>query len=319
MELNLIVDKRMLSDIILPNMASVEGPQIFRSTESPDSFPSYLPRDPDGLIWIDNRFVVEGARRGPYEIVMDFGTSRAPRRDLVPEAQRLREDIDGLTVLAFQEPTIQQAMDTLSVLANDPNKSSDEPTSRQEYRDKLALVYQAMARKVIDWGGRDALILAPKKGGIFVQDVFEDAGLPKEIFFDYRMSRVQRRDGGLMLGVTFGKDNPEISKFRKFVIADDCMASEISIFGSLELIKGKLEEAKIPLSEVEILITTSAATQRGLESLLSQETGDYFGFSSVRTVVGTLVYEMDDHFYLRHPDGRFVVADMGDWTQPVPA
>lgn len=295
-------------------MASVEGPKISRATEDLDLLPPHL-MNVQGRLMIDNSFVIEGARRGPYDIVMDFGTSRAPLRSLVPEEQRLIEDIDGLTVLAFQEPTIQQAMDTLSVLANDPSKSSDEPTNRQEYRDNLALVYQAMAGKVIDWGGRDALIFAPKNGGIFVQDVFEDAGLPKKIFFDYRMSRVQRRDGGLMLGVTFGKDNPEILKHKKFVIADDCMASEISIFGSLEIIKGKLEAAKVPLSEVEILITTSTATQRGLESLLSQETRDYFGFSSMRAIVGTLVYEMDDHFYLRHPDGRFVVGDMGDWTQ----
>lgn len=133
------------------------------------------------------------------------------------------------------------------------------------------------------------------------------------------MSRVQRNDGGLMVGATFGDNNPTIVKYKRFVFADDCLASDISAFATLELIKEKLARAKVPLSEAEILVTVSAATQRGLKSLLSQNTLDHFGFGSIKAVVGTLVYQMDEHFYLQHPSGRYVVGDMGNWTKPIPA
>jgi hypothetical protein len=296
----------------------IEGhPEISRNTEDIDFLPHYLTKNEEGMLVISSSYVIEGARVGPYEIVMDFGTTRAPLRGLVPPEQRLIRNTNNLTVLSFQQPMIRRSMDHLTNIANDPFKNSDIPAERKIYREHLAHVYRAMAGEAKAWGGKDALFFTPKNGGIFVQEIFEEMGLPSKNYFDYRMSRVQKTDGGLMIGATFGENNPDIAKFKRFVFADDCLASDISAFATLELIKEKLAAAKVPLSEAEILITVSAATQRGLESLLSQETLEHFGFGSIKAVVGTLVYQMDDHFYLQHPDGRYVVGDMGNWTKPI--
>jgi len=296
-------------------MASIEGPQISRATEGL-VLPSHL-RNVRGKLMIDPHYVSKEARRGPYDIVMDFGASRAQLKDLVPESQRLKENTGNITVLGFQQPEIRQAMAVITDLANDPNKNSENPNDRQKYRESLGLVYYAMATDVTGWAGKDdVLIFSPMNGGIFVQDVFEEAGFAASDFFKYRMSRVQGNDGGLMVGVTLGKNNPEISSYRRFVFADDCIASDISAFGTLEIIKEALIAENISLSETKVLFTVSAATQRGLESLLSPETRDHFGFADMRAVTGISVYEMDGHFYLRDPDGRYVVGDMGNWTQP---
>ena len=297
-------------------MENVESPKISHASKDLLLLPSYLTLIQNKLV-IDPAFVVEGAGRDRYDIVMDFGGSRASLRGLVPKEQRLTKNTDNLTVLSFRNPRIKRAMNAITSLANDQNRSSNNPNNRQEYRDCLEYVYGAMAEDVIRRGSRNALFFAPKNGGIFVQEVFENAGIDSSNFFDYRMSRIQKVDGGLMVGTMLGVNNPDISDFRKFVFADDCMASDISAFGTMELIKEAITEKGKSLSEVEVLITVSAATQRGLESILSKDSREYFGFKSIKAVVGTLVYQMDDHFYLQHPDGRFVVGDMGNWTKSI--
>jgi hypothetical protein len=84
----------------------------------------------------------------------------------------------------------------------------------------------------------------------------------------------------------------------------------------MEMVKEALIVARIPLTKARVLIAISAATQRGSESLLSPETKQHFGFGDIKAVVGMPVYKMDSHFYLQHPDDRYVVGDMGNWTQP---
>ena len=297
-------------------MANIaESPRIFRGTESSTVLPNLEIKN--GQLLIDSSFVAEGARLGPYDVVMDFGTSRAGLRGLVPQEQRLSGDSDNLMVLGFKQPLIREAMSTLTDLANDPSRSSENSDDRHAYRTALKRVYQEMAVEVDDWAGnKKALVFAPKNGGIFVQEVFEEMGFPPSDFLNYRMSRVQKNDSGLIVGTTFGVNNPRITDYRKFVFADDCMASDISAFATMEIIKEALAKANVPLSEAEVLIAVSAATQRGLESLLSQSTKDYFGFGSIKAVAGMPVYKMDSHFYLQHPDDRYVVGDMGNWTQP---
>lgn len=296
-------------------MARIERPQISRVSETLNNLPSYL-QIVQGKLMIDRNFVAEGARLGPYDIVMDFGKSRNSLRGLIPKSQRLIGGTEDITILGFKDPTIGQTMIGISDLANNPTRSSNDSQDRQQYREKLRQVYKAMAGEIVNWtGGRDALIFAPKSGGIFVQEVFEQEGFPSSNFFDYRMSRVHKKDQGLMLGVALCKSNPDIPNYRRFVFADDCMASDISAFGTLEMIKGALIAKKIPLSEAEVLIAVSAASQRGIESLLSQKTRDYFGFGSMKVVAGIPVYKMNEHFYLQHTDDRYVVGDMGNWSQ----
>lgn len=296
----------------------VDAPRIFRKEGL--NLPYYLNETQNGQLLIDRGYVIEGARLGPYDQVHEFiTTSRVHLRGLVPEEQRLTANTDNLTVLGLTQPAIRKAMDAISDLANDTNRSSGDSKDRQVYRAALKTVYRAMAKEVDDWildGREEPLVFAPKNGGIFVREVFEEEGFFPDDFFDYRMSRVQKNDGGLMVGITNGDGNPEISNSRSFVFADDCIASDISAFATMEMIKEALIEANVPLVRAKVLITASAASQRGIESLLSPQTRDYFGFESIRAVVGVLVHQMDGHFYLRHPDGRLAVGDMGEWTQP---
>lgn len=314
---NFIVDTSLLPDIMLPNMKAEQGPLVF-DARSEKAHPDYLDRDTNGKYWIKDTFVDTDARLGPYDYVFDFGTTRSLLRGLVPERQRLTENIDGLTVLSFEDQTIKQAMTRISAIANEPDTDPGSPTDNdreKRYRGELEYVYDAMGREALDWAGDDnMLVLTPKMGGVFVQEVFEKAGFAPEDFFDYRMSRVLRNDGGLMLGATFGENNPDITKFKKFVIADDCLASDISSYATILLLKEKYEEAGLDFSEVEILITVSTASQRGAESLLSQATKDELGFGSLKIITGTLAYQLNDHFYLLNPDGTFAVGDMGRLT-----
>jgi hypothetical protein len=315
------VDTSPLPDIMLPNMKAEQGPLVF-DARSEKTLPDYLDRGANGQLWIKDTFVAAGERLGAYDYVFNFGTSESLLRGLVPEKQRLTENSEGLIVLGFEDQTIRQAMNRISVIANEPDKDPDSPADNDRetrYRGELAYVYDAMAREALGWAGDDVLVLTPKMGGVFVQEVFEKAGFAPEDFFDYRMSRVLRNDGGLMLGATIDEKNPDITKFRKFVIADDCLASRISTLATIMLIKKKYEEAKLDFSEVEILITVSTASQRGAESLLSQETKDELGFGSIKIVTGTLVYQMNDHFYLQNPDDTLAVGDMGKLTTLTPA
>jgi len=296
----------------------IEGPRIYLPVKElkPPTDSDPVIQDEKGIWNINKNYAIEGARLVPYDVVMDYGTSKASLRSLVPEEQRLKEDTDDITVLGFKQPLIREAMDNITDLANDLDRSYQDSNDRREYRESLAYVYKAMAADAKDWAGEDnVLIFSPKNGGIFVQEVFEQEGFPANSFFDYRMSRVQTNDGGLMVGITIGDNNPKITDYKKFVFADDCMASDISVSATLEMIREAFRKESISLSEVEILITFSAATQRGLESLVSQKTSERFGFKDMRAVTGILVYEMDDHFYLKHPDGKYVVADMGQWTE----
>lgn len=147
----------------------IEGrPEISRNTEDVDFLPHYLTKDEQGMLVIDSSFVIEGARVSPYEIVMDFGTTRALLKGLVPQEQRLTRNTNNLTVLSFEQLMVRRAMDHLTVIANDQTKSSENPMERKIYRDHLARVYHVMAGEAKVWGGKNALFFTPKNGGIFV-------------------------------------------------------------------------------------------------------------------------------------------------------
>ena len=83
------------------------------------------------------------------------------------------------------------------------------------------------------------------------------------------------------------------------------------------MISQALIKAGVNPNSSRVIIAVSAATQKGLESLLSETTRVYFGFGNIEAIVAAPVYAMDEHYYLIHPDGRYVVGDMGNYTRPV--
>ncbi len=292
----------------------VENPIIIDARSANADLPPFISRL-NGQLTLSSTHYPEGSRVGPYDLIIPFGNSREGLRGLVPESERLRKNTPGITVLGLEQPVVFVAMDLITGIANEPLRSHEDAQDRALYRDNLGVVYRSMAEETVEWtNGEKALVFPPKNGGIFVEEVFRQSGLYAD-FFDYRMSRVQDNAGGLAVGVNLGNDNPRISDYRTFVFADDCIASDISAHATLMIIQEQLREAGINPSDARILITVSAASQRGLESLTSPAVRKYFGFPELSAVVGTLVYKMDSHFYLRHPDDRFVVGDMGNWTK----
>ena len=146
----------------------------------------------------------------------------------------------------------------------------------------------------------------------------KNTAFPHEDIYDFHLSRIPK-DGNLLVGVGVGEENPSIANYRTFVVGDDCIATDVSAFTTMLMIREGLAKEKIPFSEVRVVIAVSAATQRGMESLTSPETKEYFGFRSITAIAAVPVYSLNDHFYLTEDDGRYTAGDMGDWTEPIPA
>jgi len=280
------------------------------------NLPFFLTRGSDGRLVADKDFLKEGSL-GPFDRVIDFGSSRDSIREEVPPENRITANLwPELTYLGFDIPIVASRMRDICRLANDPNRSFNNPADREEYRSHLKIVYKELARSV---AGRidpqSALITPPKNGGIFVQEVYQEIGFPAENFLDYRMSRLLGKDGRLMVGVRLADKNPKISAFRNFVFADDCLASVISAWGTCEMIKEELEKESA-LSEARVIIAVSAATQRGLTSLLSIESRRHFGFGRMEAVAAVPVYRLSEDYYLLEDNGNYTVGDMGKWSLP---
>lgn len=303
-------------------------------SEYSSNYPSYLHKNQNGRLEFDPSRVIEGGE-GEYDMVRDFGSSKDALRAAVPETEKIkRNDRPGITFLGFEDDEVRKNMTKITEIANDETKSPDNPEDRAEYRGYLKNVYKSLASEVKKRvGDEKALIFCPKNGGIFVRDVFSEEGFSDEDFFDYRMSRVIANDDEgkrhLNVATRFGENNPDIANYKTFVFADDCMASDISCTATLEYISSLLKEKNVDLSQIRVIISVSAATQRGLESILSEESKKRFGFGRIEAIAAIPVYEMTDEFYLKEQvqeeeqvlDGkkvkkiRFTVGDMGKWTK----
>lgn len=280
--------------------------------------PSYL-SSKNGRFVFNQNYVIEGGK-GEYDIVWDFGTSRDNLRLEVPVIERVTANKRGdMKFLVFNDLSIGGNMSMITKIANDPDKSYDNSVDREEYRRHLGNVYRSLADEVKgELRGDKALFFAPKNGGIYVQEIFTKEGINPGDFYDYRMSRVLAtdKDGRRHLNVAagFASNNPEISDYETFVVADDCLASDISCFATLDHISSGLREKGIDPSCARVIISVSAATQRGLESLLSDSVKKGFGFGETKAVAAIPVYKMTNEFYLQELDGGYTVGDMGKWT-----
>jgi hypothetical protein len=306
----------------IPNQT--ETPQIFRASDNL-ILPPWLTKVKDGprtRLIVDASHAKNARTDGRYDTVIDFGDSMSQIRVPVPQAERLTTNSDNLTVLAFEDPAIRQAIEAITTLVNTDGRSSEFPEDRREYRQHLESVYAAMAKKTIEWaGGNKVLIYPPLNGGRFVKEVFAKAGFaPGSRFLNYRMSRIRTNDGGLMVAITLAENNPDITDFKCHALADDCLASKISTFGTQLQIEDAFQAKNLSLANARLFVTFSVASQRGVESILSPEGIKRFGFATTTAVVGDLSYSLTDNYYLLAADGKKpMVEDMGNWTQPIPA
>ena len=293
------------------------GYSKFEPDKTQEKLPSYL-SSVNGKFIFDPKKVIEGGA-GEYDAVWDFGTGKDRLRREVPPSERITSNKDDIKYLCFEDPSIRVNMAKITEIANDPGRSPDDPADRKKYREHLGEVYKKLAHEVKEkLRGEKALFFSPKNGGIYVQDVFTREGFPPKDFYDYRMSRVLAKDEDgrehLNVSAQFASGNPRIGDYRTFVVADDCLASDISCYATLDLISSELRKKGTDPSEARAIISVSAATQRGLESLLSEKTKMKFGFGKIEAVAAMPVYKMTDKFYLQELDGRFTVGDMGKWT-----
>lgn len=247
-----------------------------------------------------------------WEKVYNYGHSKDNLRKPIVAAN-VRNDI---RYLGFDDKSgeILAAMEKITEIANTGDVESRK--DRQAYRNQLEKVYKKMAEKLKEKiGDRKGLIFPPKNGGIFVKEVYEKMGF--ENFYDYQMSRQHGENGELMVAVKEEKNNPKMEDFEVYVIADDCIASDVSADATLRKIKRYLEEREILIKDKEIIITVSAASVRGVESLI--ESNSELGYGKIEVIAATPVYEMSDNFYLIERRGDQVlqvVGDMGNWSKP---
>lgn len=276
----------------------------------------YQAEDFPDFIFKGNEELFKVEKEGPFDYVMDFGNSRDWMRTKTRWELEMRRNGKNkiISCLSFEEPLIEREMEVITNLVNNRSRSSERPSDRAEYRNHLRIVYWRLVSEVQKRIGlEEALILAPKPGGFLIKEAFKQNELQGD-FFDYQSKRMQRSDGGLMVGIKIENNNPEIKNYNNFVLFFDCLASDVSAWASMELIKERFE--KDSLLKTRVLVVAAAASQRCLEHLGSYETLNYFGFGNIEAVVAIPVYHrMDKNYNLFLEDGRMVVGNMEEWTR----
>ena len=104
------------------------------------------------------------------------------------------------------------------------------------------------------------------------------------------------------------------------MVIDDCLASDVSAWTTLDLMKRRYPSIR------NAIVAVSAATQRGVESLIddwkSMNSREWKGMG-LRIKAAVPVFAMNPHFYLMrtpeegYPDDTFYVGDMGRWAAPL--
>ena len=310
----------------------MDKPNIFTAKnllERPNEIPTVI-LQPNGKLKLNPDILPPDSEQKDmeFDMVVDFGLTLKHLQEPVPVNERIISNQPHLTILGLRDPDVISQMSKITEIANDPAKNPDNPQDRKEYRNNLKQIYQKIAYALKEKIGDDeTAILAPKNGGKFVKEIAEKILTGENIqWIGYRMSRIQKKDGGLMVGTIFDENNPDLSKAKKLVFFDDCMASFISCKATLEMIKSDLVEKGVEINSKEILIAVSAGVQRSMQEITSDEAQKYFGFKDINALTGILVYAMNDHYHLISTEIdpktgekiiKQVVGDMGSWTKPI--
>lgn len=279
------------------------------------NLPEFVVREGSAL-WI-----VDGEKKeGPFDYVFDFGSSRDWMRTKTRYEIEWNSNnkIKGpVCFLAFDKPLIERHMAGISELVNNPGRSGNNPTDRAEYRHHLRIVYAQLAQEMEKRIGlEETLIFAPKPAGILIEEAFKQPNFSQRGFFDYRLKRIQRETGELTVGIKLGKTNPDIKDYDSFVLFFDCLATDVSVWSTLELIRERVDQNS--LLKTRILVVSTAASQRCLEHLISGEVLNYFGFGTIEALAATPVFhEMNKHYDLVFdwPKDRLAVGNMSEWTR----
>lgn len=241
-----------------------------------------------------------------------------PWRDLIGKKDiGPRIENPNIEYLYKKKPEIVGYMNEVKIVANDPNRTSDNLEDVFKYCEPLGKVYKCLSLEVLEKVGDSAIVYAPDNGGLYVKWILEQVLRDKKInwkFFNYRMSR-QLVDCGpygkrLGVGTIFYDYLDMIRSFENQVLFDDCIATNVSLEGTYQVIE---EELGKEIQNCELDIFTSVANDLTLKKLVNDISKR--GVKNIHATSGIPNYKLNEHGYLVEENGDYTVSDMGLWTK----
>ena len=241
---------------------------------------------------------------GPREFsrVIDVGnTFEFMRNHQIPVEARMKESRLDFEVVGFDHPEIIEAMDSITKIVKE--KTDRNATARFEYQRELAKVFHYLN------DGLEATFISILRAGDLVAQFYPQV---KEVY-QIEAKRLPMENGELKLGLL---GNLPVEEFQdeRLLIGEGCVATGLTIAGILKKVAEKDVKPEL------IRVDAAAVSQLGGEYLLklANQLGIPF-----RIRCGSLVYAMDEKFYLRrtpeegYPDCCYVVGDCGDFSEPL--
>ena len=278
--------------------------------------PGYI-SEQNGQFWVAQDVTAEGSP-GPYDCLWSFGHGLESARKIVPPQERITQSTEKLIFLGLADTGLKKSLEKNTRLVNEPEANPDDLQLRLAYQQNLAVVYQTIVPKVLELAIGKSVLFSPKRGGELIAQFFKLYGdFPEDRIVDYVLKRIVLNDGSILAGVRNFDFCPSIDSETTIIFGDDCLASYISAYATLSLIKNRACG-----QPMRLVTGVSTATQRGVKQL--EIAAGHFGYSSFRFVGGLPVFGMTNEYYLlRLPDEGFsentyAVGDMGLWTQALP-
>lgn len=284
----------------------LKGVEITNSVES-HALPNYLKRLPNKkLVAVD----VPEFADVEFDAFYNFGLSRSPLTATVPQSERIRQDEVGISFVSFKYPEIAELMHQITRL--NKFRLPEDSDARLLYQHYLYQVFEMMGPSVEKSIEGNPVFFPPLNGGALIEAYFWNLGIisrPDQVA-KFELKRMHRKNGDLMVGV---RDHAyPAGNFSTGVVLDDCLASDVSASTSIDKMLGLYPSIE------NILVVISAATQKGVESLLEEWKGH-----NVRVIAGVPVFSMNPDFYLMrtkeegYPENTLYVGDMGKWAKPL--
>ena len=267
----------------------------------------YIPRNSRGI------YEINGTEFARFFIPIDDSW-----RDPINQGTRERQFSNpNINFLSQSKPEVIKYMNMVKQVANDQNKNPENLRDVFEYCEPLGKVYKLLAQEALEKVGDSAIVYAPDNGGKYVKWILEQVLKDKKVnwqLFQYRMSRQQVDCGpyGKRLGVgtIFYDYLVMMRSFRNQVLFDDCIATNVSLEGTYQIIEDELGEG---IHNCNFNIFTSVANVSTLDGLASDISRR--GVKNIHATSGIPNYRLNEHGYLMEENGDHTVSDMGLWTK----
>lgn len=246
--------------------------------------------------------------------VVDFGTMfKGVRGQSLPSDLRITESTPEIQIVGSEDADIREALAEVTRLANLPGKPYEDEEKRYLYQKALAKVCKPMVAKIHKEGIDKVLGLLIERGALLIGAFYD---FPEDQVARVLAKRLDKADDTLGLGLSDLRLPPNVERFTKLHIQEDCIATGDTISGLILALKKK----GIFFDEVQI--DCPAATQVGIEFIIAFL--NWLGVKKILIKTGALVYALDDHYYLRrtaeegYRNREFFVGDMGEWSKKLP-